>query len=81
MKTQKERILEVLKDGAWHSSLDFVYLNPPILRGGARIFELRADGHNITTEVLDGVYKFKLEKPQPKPVPSAMVGRSGVLFT
>jgi hypothetical protein len=60
-KTQKERVLEILKDGFWHTSLEFCQLARPILKASTRISELRRDGHKILCEVRGNYYKYKLE--------------------
>jgi hypothetical protein len=43
---QKDRILARLKKRTWHSAVEATK-EMFILRLGARIFDLRADGHNI----------------------------------
>ncbi len=42
---QRERVLQLLGDGRWHTTLEFVQLG--ILRVSARVFELRAGGTAI----------------------------------
>ena len=45
MKSQRERVLEMLRAGSCHSN-DFLRVNIP--RFSPRLFELKALGHNIT---------------------------------
>lgn len=49
--SQRARILSRLREGAATTTELMVELN--ILRPGARIAELRADGHNIKTHLVD----------------------------
>ena len=57
--TQCERILGILKDGFWHSGLEFVTLSRPILSYTRRIHELRED-YVIERERRGGVWKYRL---------------------
>lgn len=50
--TQKELVLEMLQSGNWMSTLDFVHCY--ILRGPARIHELRQEGYEIESRKVAG---------------------------
>jgi len=52
-RTQKQRILERLKTGEWLSTVEATR-EMFILRLGARIYDLRAEGHNIIEPKVDG---------------------------
>ena len=56
MKTQNQRIFEVLKrnKGKWIDAMIFIHANPPILRYASRICELRQQGHTIETRRKEG---------------------------
>lgn len=71
-KTQRERILNLLLDGNWHTNneiMDKCYelaeREKRNCRYSSRIDELRKQGHNITDAeyVSKGVYRFRLIKP------------------
>lgn len=65
MTTQKQRILELLKDGDWHSNGEIVF-SLRILRASARVYDLRADGYTIEAKAgKDGAYFYRL-KSEPK---------------
>jgi hypothetical protein len=49
VKTQCDTVLELLDDGAWHTTLEFVELG--ILRVSARVFELRRRDFAIEVRV------------------------------
>jgi hypothetical protein len=65
-RTQKQKLLEVLKDGAWHPTTEIlgkVYGldHSGIARIGARIHDLKEDGHRIESEKLkDSVWQYRL---------------------
>lgn len=65
-RSQKERLLSVLSDHAWHDTpeiLERVYggAHLGIARIGARIADLKADGHQIESKRLDGsVWAYRL---------------------
>ena len=44
---QKERVFERLSNREWLPMPEALRQSPPITRLGARIFDLRAGGHNI----------------------------------
>lgn len=61
--TQAERILALLEE---RDSVTNLELNRICFRYGARIHDLREDGHNITSKRLkQGVWEFRLNK-EPK---------------
>ena len=70
--SQKARILEALNNRklfSWKPLIGmnwvhFSHLNDICFRYGARIFDLRRDGHNIETKQVKGVFYYKL-KPTP----------------
>lgn len=45
--TQRQLVLDLLSDGAWHSSIEFI--SEGVLRAAARVFELRQRGFAIET--------------------------------
>ena len=49
-KTQKETLLEMFHRKHTWSNYELRSLQPPIFQVGTRLFELKADGHLITTE-------------------------------
>lgn len=49
--TQTDKILEVLKDGRYHSSLEFRNEHF-IMQPATRIFELKEEGHKIDTAMM-----------------------------
>ena len=51
MKSQSEQILKALQKGNKITPLDAIFLWN-CFRLGGRIYDLRADGHNITTEII-----------------------------
>lgn len=63
---QKERLLGVLRDGAWHDTseiLDKVYgdLHRGTARIGARVSDLKADGHVIESRRKSGsVWEYRI---------------------
>ena len=44
---QNSRVRQTLLDNDWVCAVDFLRLSPPIVRYGARIFQLRKDGYVI----------------------------------
>ena len=63
--TQAQRVLKLLQERGHMGVLNYEFfkLSPPILRAGARIFELRRKGYRIKTiPVRRGIYKFVLEE-------------------
>jgi Helix-turn-helix domain len=64
--TQKERILARLREGTWLPVVEATK-EMFILRLGARIFDLRAEGHNIIERKVEGKsYSEYLLIPPPK---------------
>jgi len=62
MKSQKKRILEMLKQRPV-KNIDFYRMTPPILRGGARIYDLRREGYDISIKKIGkGVWEYKLNR-------------------
>jgi hypothetical protein len=51
---QKELVLERLNNGEWLPRPEALRWSPPITRLGARIFDLRAEGHNIIERKVGG---------------------------
>lgn len=82
--TQAERVVAILRDGSWHSTLSFI--DAGILRAGARIYELRLAGHAIETRRRPGsqIHEYRLSDrrsnrprdPRSLPVPPVRIGRS-----
>jgi Helix-turn-helix domain len=70
--TQKERIFNRLKTGEWLSSVE-ASRNMYIMRLGARIFDLCAEGHNIIERKVAGksYSEYKLLPPQAPMMPPA----------
>ena len=58
--TQADRILGILQDGEWHSSLTFARLDRPILSWTRRIFELRQRGHVIAGRDVGNIHFYRL---------------------
>jgi hypothetical protein len=70
--TQKQIILNRLKSGKWFSTVECVH-EFHILRLGARIFDLRADGYNIIERKVAGKSwsEYKLIPAQAPAMPPA----------
>ena len=70
--TQQERTLERLQTGDWLSSVE-ASRDMYIMRLGARIFDLRALGHNIIERRVEGksYSEYKLLPPQVPVLPPA----------
>lgn len=74
-RTQRELVLELLDDGAWHSSSEFVDVG--ILRAAARVLELRGQGYPIETRHRPGrrsgktIWEYRLEPGAPRRLPGA----------
>ena len=70
--TQKERIFNRLKTGEWLSSVE-ASRDMYIMRLGARIFDLRAEGHNIIERKVAGKSwsEYKLIPAQAPVMPPA----------
>src|ERR1700674_1616299 len=70
--TQKDRILNRLRTGDWLSVVEATK-EMFILRLGARIFDLRAEGHNIIERKVAGrsYSEYKLLGPLVPPLPPA----------
>jgi len=70
--TQKQIILNRLKSGTWFSTVECVR-EFHILRLGARIFDLRAEGHNIIERKVAGksYSEYKLLPAQAPVMPPA----------
>ena len=67
MNTQNQRVLEVLETGRWLSTVDAVRGmcgGEPILRLGARIWDLKKQGFTIQEERVEGktYSKYRLIK-------------------
>jgi len=63
-KTQNERLLNLLCDGQWHSGLEFVNMQPPILSYTRRIHELRErEGFIIEGEKHQHYWRYRLVTP------------------
>ena len=60
--TQQDRILGLLKDGCYHSGLEFTRLTRPVLSYTKRISELRRLGHNISGKKILNVHWYRLEE-------------------
>ena len=61
---QKEKLLNLLKDGEWHSNIE-VLNDLHIWRVSARIFNLREDGYQIETKNGKGSYYYYRLKQEP----------------
>lgn len=65
-RTQKERLLGLLKDKEWHSTVEImekVYGDDRLglARVGARVYDLKKDGYHIESERLkDSVWQYRL---------------------
>jgi hypothetical protein len=66
-KSQKQKILEILSDGEWHTNIEIMQRVYDVSQGGycnykARIDELRNEHHNIpNAEKVGGkVYRYRL---------------------
>ena len=68
-KTQRERVLERLRDGGWIDGMEFLRTYPPITQFHARIWELQQLGYAIEGEFIEGKnwkqYRL-IAEPQPK---------------
>jgi Helix-turn-helix domain len=73
MNTQKEIVKQRLQEGDWVPMTYFVRHSPPILRVSARIFDLRAEGHNIIERKVAGksYSEYKLIPPNVPKLPPA----------
>jgi len=59
--SQAQRVLGILRDGFWHSGLDFVQLSRPILSYTKIIAILRhEEGFPIEKERRNGIWKYRL---------------------
>lgn len=60
--TQKDRVLQTLQENKnkWIPSYYWVDERPRILRAGARIHELREEGHDIETKHEGNIYYYRL---------------------
>lgn len=79
--TQRELVLELLDDGGWHSTIEFVDLG--IIRVGSRVWELRCGGYPIQCRRRSGgrgrskaIFEYRLEAGAPLPLASAPTRRS-----
>jgi len=81
-RTQKQKLLEVLKDREWHTTVEIlgkVYGldHSGIARIGARIHDLKEDGYRIESEKLkDSVWQYRLVE-QSVLVPDARANTNG----
>lgn len=75
-ESQADRILNVLREGDWVCSLRFVWGHPPILRTGARIWDLKARGHGIESRICEhGVGEYRLTYDcERQPMQAELVG-------
>ena len=66
--SQKERLLTVLSDGEWHTTVEIgerVYgFHSGIYRIGARIHDLKKDGYDIHSQATDNkaIWRYRLQK-------------------
>lgn len=79
--TQKERILARLREGTWLSVVEATK-EMFIFRLGARIFDLRAEGHNIIERKVEGksYSEYLLIPPRKIELPPAFASRPQTLF-
>jgi hypothetical protein len=78
--TQKHRILERLKTGEWFSSVEAIR-EMYITRLGARIWDLRAEGHNIIERKVAGksYSEYRLIPAQAPVMPPAFEAKPSLL--
>lgn len=68
-KSQKERLYSLLRDGAWHDTVEILEKvyggnRSGIARVGARIHDLRQDGHTIEgRDKTKTIYEYRLIHP------------------
>ena len=79
--TQKERILARLREGTWLSVVEATK-EMFILRLGARIYDLRAEGHNIIERKVEGksYSEYLLIPPKKIELPPAFETKTQGLF-
>jgi hypothetical protein len=70
--TQAQRVLAILRDVRWHSTLEFVEAG--VLRASARVFELRRAGYAIEVRRRGSIYEYRLALAPPASLPSQANG-------
>lgn len=74
-RTQRDLVLELLNDGGWHSTIEFVDLG--ILRAPSRVWELRCGGFPIECRRRPdrrsgkAIWEYRLEPGAPRRLPGA----------
>lgn len=65
--TQKQRLLNLLRDGEWHTTIEILHTvygqegDKGIARAGARIWDLKADGYQIESRKANGsIWEYRM---------------------
>lgn len=62
LNTNRDRVLELMRDGQWHSSIDIMSVGG--MRGVGRLNELKAEGWDYEKRKRTaGVWEFRLFRP------------------